>query len=320
MLVRLTLCAALLAALGGCASYDSRYYRDDVVYEDGSYYAPAADGEGDYYYAPDDDAYGYDNWNDWGYGPGYPPYFLAGPGYGVAGFNGYCSVAYPACLPWWTGSYIDPRYRYWFGIGWGTGWSPYRRHDRGWDGDHDRWRHEHGSGHDHDQSTPTPAPPPAPDARPTPDPGRPLPGERMPRPVFEGKFPDRELRPDPPGLRRRPASPPLDTPSPSVDDVLPAPTPRWRERRTMPVPAMPAPADSGVRLRYPPAVAPRPVPPPSESEPAWPRPSARREPAPAGFTPVPRAQPAPASRDADERAMPPSEYRPGRRKTDRPPQ
>lgn len=283
MLTRLSLCLALVAALGGCASYESRYYDEQVVYRDGDYYVPADADRGDYYYGPDDDGYADD------YRYGYLPYAPYDPSFGFAGFDGYCSVAYAVCLPWWAGSYLDPRFRFSFGYGngwslgyvpvyggvWGYWGSPYRgdrhrdhRHDGdgGWDRDHD---HGGGDHHGHGADRGPTAPPPV--ARPAPAPGpdvsRPAPVERMPRPVFGGRFKD--PRPEP-----VPARPPPDTPQAAPVEDRPWPIDsRWRESRPSPLPERTPPERT--LPRRPPIAPPPPAP---RTAPAPPRvPEARRE-------------------------------------------
>jgi hypothetical protein len=116
-----TIVAAAGLGLGGCATTP---YADGMRYDDGSYYAPAREGYGDYYVAPEPVQPG---WNDPFYDPFYDPFFSpfyydpfwAGPGWG----GGYCSVRYRVCPSWgWSlGGYYEP----WFGYGGGR-YEPWR--------------------------------------------------------------------------------------------------------------------------------------------------------------------------------------------------
>ncbi len=110
MTTRLLFAAALALSLAGCATY-SNDYRD--AYADGSYYSPADGDNGDYYYAPErSDPYYSDSY----YGTGYYDYrYYLGPiGYGS--FDGYCSVRYSTCAPYWYGGYSPSYSRSRFGF------------------------------------------------------------------------------------------------------------------------------------------------------------------------------------------------------------
>lgn len=120
---------ALALGLGGCATY-SDYYGSNVVYEDGSYYSPADQSQGDYYFAPerDYDPYYYDDYfyNDYWGAPGY--------------FTGYCSVRYRYCPSYGYTPFLSPFPRYGFSLSFGSGWGNYgwgdRWYDHGW---YDHW-------------------------------------------------------------------------------------------------------------------------------------------------------------------------------------
>jgi hypothetical protein len=94
--------AALL--LGGCASSGAR---DGLVYRDGSWYAPASEGRGDYYTGVErrhDMAY---DW-PWAWSVGFVPY------------GGYCPVMYRYCTSFWAGDpfYSGPGYYYPYWYAW----------------------------------------------------------------------------------------------------------------------------------------------------------------------------------------------------------
>lgn len=81
---------ALALGLAGCAGTSSST-RSDVRYEDGSYYSPVDDGNGDYYYAPEPRYDNYDYYNhSFFYGPpfGYSPFFDPYQGFGFSIFFG----------------------------------------------------------------------------------------------------------------------------------------------------------------------------------------------------------------------------------------
>lgn len=78
---------ALTLGLGGCATYP---YNQDVLYADGSYYSPAAAGNGDYYYASVVPSYQH---------------------YSYYGYTGYCSVLYSSCASWPYYSYYPYYHR-----------------------------------------------------------------------------------------------------------------------------------------------------------------------------------------------------------------
>lgn len=147
--------AALGLGLGGCATDPGA---GGMRYENGSYYAPARDGYGDYYVAPEPIA---DPWGDPFFDPFYGPYndpFWFGPGWSGA----YCSARYRYC-PAWYDPWLGPGYGNWgygsgfsitFGSGWGHGgWSdPWRRGPGGWGSPHHR-RRESGDASTDDAST-----------------------------------------------------------------------------------------------------------------------------------------------------------------------
>ena len=105
---RILLVAATTLLLGACASNGMR---DGLVYRDGSWYSPGADGRGDYYTGVEhhhDMAY---DW-PWAWSVGFVPY------------GGYCPAMYRYCTAFWA----DPWY------GWGLyypyplAWQPGHRH------------------------------------------------------------------------------------------------------------------------------------------------------------------------------------------------
>lgn len=130
----------LAAGLGACASAP-----EGLRHGDGSYYAGAGDGRGDYYvgrsydnvrYVGDpffDDFYwlhGGGGWYDGWYGS---PFY---------GYGGYCSVRYRYCPPGGWG-WADPFPRYDFQLFFGDPWRHHARRSRdGWYDarPHERWR------------------------------------------------------------------------------------------------------------------------------------------------------------------------------------
>lgn len=125
----------LAAGLGACATSP-----DGLRYADGSYYAPAGDGRGDYYVgrAYDHVRYLGDPFFDdylWPYG---------GPWYGGwygSRFDGYCSVRYRYCpgIGWgWSDPFPRHGFAIYFGDPWGYG---HRWRDPWYDArPYDRWR------------------------------------------------------------------------------------------------------------------------------------------------------------------------------------
>jgi len=101
--------AALL--LGACASTGTH---PGMVWRDGSWYAPASEGRGDYYTgneARPDRAY---DW-PWGWSVGFVP------------FGGYCPVQYRYCTSFWADSwYGGPGYYFPYAYAWQSGGG--RRH------------------------------------------------------------------------------------------------------------------------------------------------------------------------------------------------
>jgi hypothetical protein len=160
----ITLVAALGLGLGGCAT--TTY--NGMIYQDGSYYAPPADGNGDYYVAPEPQPYYYGD--PYFYGPYGDPFWW--PPFG-AGWGGHpCSAMYRFC-PLWESRWYDPWYDPWYtsgsgfgisltfgdagwyggGIGWyggsyGGGWRGGGHHGRGGHDGHDgRGDHDGNGGH-----------------------------------------------------------------------------------------------------------------------------------------------------------------------------
>ncbi len=86
------LLAASVLLLSACASTGTR---DGLVYRDGSWYAPAADGRGDYYTGS---PYG-EAWDH--------PYNFS---VGMVPFGGYCPVRYRYCTSFWSDPFFGPRY------------------------------------------------------------------------------------------------------------------------------------------------------------------------------------------------------------------
>lgn len=129
------------------------YYRDDDrYYDDGSYYAPASSGRGDYYYGSASVGYGY--------GYDYPSWYVDYPAY--------YSVFWPMYRSWYdpfsySGYYYGVTYfpRNYLSIGFSSGWprysswaySPYRY---SWADNYYDWRpwHSYHSGNRHYRSTP----------------------------------------------------------------------------------------------------------------------------------------------------------------------
>jgi hypothetical protein len=154
----ITLVAALGLGLGGCAT--TTY--NGMIYEDGSYYSPPADGNGDYYVAPEPQPYYGDPFFYGPYGDPfwYPPF--------ASGWGGHpCSALYRFCPLWasrWYDPWYDPWYSYgsgfsigltfgdggWYGgnSGWYGGWYGGGHHGRGRHDGHDgRGGHDGRDGH-----------------------------------------------------------------------------------------------------------------------------------------------------------------------------
>jgi hypothetical protein len=89
--------AASALLLSACASTNTR---DGMVYRDGSWYAPAADGHGDYYTGASHD---HDHYYDvpWAWSVGFVPY------------GGYCPVMYRYCTSFWADSFYGAGYYPW---------------------------------------------------------------------------------------------------------------------------------------------------------------------------------------------------------------
>jgi hypothetical protein len=276
MNTRLFLAAGLAALLAGCATY-SNDYRD--TYADGSYYSPAGDGNGDYYYAPEraDPYYAY------GYDRGYYDYrYSLGPiGYGR--FDGYCSVQFSSCAPYWYGywPYSSSYSRLGFSLFYGS--------SRGFDGG---GRHHPYYGYGYRSAPiyrqiPRASYPPGGGSRPGPPPsanGPSYPGRQGNYTGWNTRRPDPTDATDQPGGGGRPPE-------------LNAPRPLYRANR---------PADPQA-----PGSAPRPMPKPyprmtqpdpDQDRPApvyrQPRPEPRPMPAPPTWRPEPGAAPAPEASDA----------------------
>jgi hypothetical protein len=128
MTTRVFLAALLAISLAGCATY-SNDYRDS--YADGSYYSPSDGDNGDYYYAPERNDRVY---SDGYYGGGYYDYrsYLGPIGYGS--YDGYCSVRYSTCAPYWYGGYSPSYSRFGFSLIFGSygGYGGYGRHGGGY--------------------------------------------------------------------------------------------------------------------------------------------------------------------------------------------
>ena len=133
MLRTLTILAVL--ALSGCATYSDTRMSERVVYRDGSYYSPSADGYGDYYYAPE---YRYDDYYDRYWYSNRYDFFPYSYGYRS------CAFSYRRCpfgySPWRSGW----GFSIFFGDPWGWPFSSWRHHRRSWH-DYDR---DHHWGHD----------------------------------------------------------------------------------------------------------------------------------------------------------------------------
>ena len=125
---RMAASVVVATGLAGCATDPC----NGMVYQDGSYYSPVGEGQGDYYVGRADDRTRYlgdpffDEF-DWLYGGG--PWVGGWYGSPFYGYGGYCSVRYRHCP---RGGWADPFPRYDFSLYFGDPWS--RRHDRG-----DRW-------------------------------------------------------------------------------------------------------------------------------------------------------------------------------------
>lgn len=126
----------LTSGVGACATY----YSDGVQYDDGSYYSPADEGEGDYYFAPQPRYYHhYDYHYDWFFGwPYYHGPYGSWYGSPFYRYDGYCSVGYRYCpsngyydsFPYFglTIQFYDPwiygrQYRDGDGYGYGDGYN-----------------------------------------------------------------------------------------------------------------------------------------------------------------------------------------------------
>src|SRR5688572_10394571 len=90
MNMKLFLAAGVLL-LSACASTSTR---DGLVYRDGSWYSPAADGRGDYYTGRYRDAWDH-------------PYDFS---IGVVPYGGYCPVRYRYCTSFWRDPFFGPRF------------------------------------------------------------------------------------------------------------------------------------------------------------------------------------------------------------------
>jgi len=94
---RMLLLAASALLLSACASSGMR---DGMVYRDGSWYAPASEGRGDYYTGVRHDHDAYYDW-PWAWSVGYVPY------------GGYCPVRYRYCTSFWADAYYGPGFYPW---------------------------------------------------------------------------------------------------------------------------------------------------------------------------------------------------------------
>ena len=65
MKLKLAILGFVILGSAGCVTSTDTYTRD-IVYRDGSYYAPADEQYGDYYYAPEEDYSYYDNYPYYG--------------------------------------------------------------------------------------------------------------------------------------------------------------------------------------------------------------------------------------------------------------
>jgi hypothetical protein len=90
------LLATTALLLSGCATTATR---EGMVYRDGSWYAPASDGRGDYYTSSPRREYGYGHAFDYRYD------FSIG----IVPYGGYCPVQYRWCTSYW--GYYEP---YWY--------------------------------------------------------------------------------------------------------------------------------------------------------------------------------------------------------------
>lgn len=128
----------LAVGLGACATSP-----EGLRYADGSYYAPAGEGRGDYYVgrAYDNVRYLGDPFFDdflWPYDGG--PWYGGWYGSPFYGHGGYCSVRYRYCPPGGWG-WNDPFPRYGFGLYFGDPWYERRWDERWYDArPRDRWR------------------------------------------------------------------------------------------------------------------------------------------------------------------------------------
>jgi hypothetical protein len=282
MKTRLFVAAALAALLAGCATY-SNDYRDQ--YADGSYYSPADGGNGDYYYAPERS----DPYYSYGYDRGYYDYrYSLGPiGYGR--FDGYCSVQFSSCAPYWYGySSYSPSYRH-FGFSlfygsnrWFDPWGPRRPY----------YSAGHGYGYRSApiyRDLPRASYPPGGGSRPGPPPsanGPAYPGRQGNYTGWNTRRPDPTDTTDQPGYGGRP-------------DELHAPRPLYRANRPI------GPQAPGSLPRPMPKPYPRMTPPDQDQErpaPVYrpPPPEPRSQPAPPAWRPEPSS--APSSDPADASA------------------
>lgn len=195
----------LAAGLGACATAP-----DGLSYADGSYYAAAGEGRGDYYVGRSYDNVRYvgDPFFDdflWLYDGG--PWVGGWYGSPFYGYGGYCSVRYRYCPPGGWG-WADPFPRYDFQLYFGDPWRDgHRWRDPWYDArPYDRWRPpsrpRHAPAPRADGNTPPPSPPPQ--ARPPRDPD-----QRPPRRVRDPMSDDGD---DPFPRARRAAAPRRDPP------------------------------------------------------------------------------------------------------------
>jgi hypothetical protein len=109
----------LASGLGACAT-TSDY---GLSYQDGSYYSPAAEGQGDYYIGADYQRsyYVYDDY-DLFFGSSFGGWYDS-PFYS---YGGYCSVRYRYCPRWaWGSGFGAPYAETGFQIYFGSPWDPY---------------------------------------------------------------------------------------------------------------------------------------------------------------------------------------------------
>ena len=109
---RIFFIAAAALLLSACTSTQTR---DGMVYRDGSWYAPAEAGRGDYYTGASHEHDGYYDW-PWAWSVGFVPY------------GGYCPVMYRYCTSFWADPFYGPAFPHYGYLSWPVDRNWPRRH------------------------------------------------------------------------------------------------------------------------------------------------------------------------------------------------